>query len=388
MATIDNMRVLFGQGTSASFVGELKEPNKLYFLQDTQEMYLGNVRYAFGKDITIQINGSGDVVANAIYDTATKTLTITRGNAGETTSVAAAIEAALASCVKHIYSERGSAIEVDDTDKDNVKLSLNIASAPHAGNVLLEECSDGLRANVEIPEVPVEGVKANDRILSLEGKYLATTLSITTENINGRQYVLLRGIDNVEISRFDATDFVASGMLQSVTLVDKIVDGEVHKFLVMTFIVDGGRTSTVEVDLNALMNVYGAAANGGLSMNEQNEFSITNTVTPEYNGLNSNTNIQFDSTVTLNTITYDDHGSITGKKAITFQIPATSGSAGVSGTPSKLLTFVSMSNQGVLSGETIDVVTGITSYSTNAQIPTAKSVYDLVDGATTKWDRF
>lgn len=388
MATIDTMRVLFGQGTSASFIGELKEPNKLYFLQDTQEMYLGNVRYAFGKDITIQINGSGDVVANAIWDSATKTLTITRGEAGSAASVQEAIENALTACVKHIYSDRGSAIEVDDSDKDNVKLSLNIASAPHAGNVLLEECSDGLRANVEIPEVPVAGPKEGDKVLSMEGRYLTSTLSITTEvGANNRQYVILKGINGVEISKFDATDFVASGMLQSVTLEDIAVGEEIHKFLVMTFIVEGGRTETVKVDLNDLMNVYAAAAGGGLTMNDQNEFSITNSVTPNY-GVNTDKTIQFNSEVSLNTIMYDAHGLITGTKVITFRIPGLSGSAGVSGTPSKLLTFVSMSDQGVLTGETINVVTSVNASSTDAQIPTAKSVYDLVDSATAKWDRF
>ena len=126
MATIDTTTVLFGFGTSADFVGLMKEPNKLYFLQDTQEMYLGGVRYAFGVDTTIQISGSGDTVSGATYDSATKTLTITLSNAGTAASVVSAIQAALATAVTHIYSDRDSAIIVNDADKTNVEVSFTV----------------------------------------------------------------------------------------------------------------------------------------------------------------------------------------------------------------------------------------------------------------------
>lgn len=387
MATIDNMRVLFGQGTSASFVAELKEPNKLYFLQDTQEMYLGGVRYAFGKDITVNIDGSGDTVSNIYWEPSTKTLTILLGEAGDAASVQAAIETAFAQCVTHITSPRGSAILVDDSNKDNVQVSLNLATGAHAGNVLLEECSDGLRANVEIPEVPVVGPVAGDKILSMEGAYMASTLSITTEaGIDGKQYVILKGIGGVEISKFDASDFISSGMLQSVTLEDIVVEGQIHKFLVMTFIVEGGQTSTIKVDLQDLIDVYTAKPNGGLTL-ENNAFSITNEVTPNY-GVNTDKTIQFNSTVTLNTIMYDAHGMITGTKQITYRIPGLSGSAGVAGGNSTLLTYVSMSDTGELSGEYMNVVTAISNASTHSQIATAKAVYDIVEDAIVKWDRF
>lgn len=388
MATIDNMRVLFGQGTSTTFETETKLPNKLYFLTDTQEMYLGSVRYALGKDITVQVTGSGDTVSSASWDGNTKTLTITLGNAGDAASVQSSIESALANCITHITSARGSSILVDDRNKDNVQISLNIAQGSLAGNVRIEECSDGLRANVDIPDASVTGVKAGDKVLSLEGSQLAATLSITTEaGTDGKQYVILKGIGGAEISKFDASDFVSSGMLQSVTLEDIVVEGNVHKFLVMTFIVEGGGTDTIRVDLNDLMNTYGAEAYGGLKMNANNEFSIENSVTPNLS-VNTDKTIQFNSTVTLKTIAYDSHGLITGVKDITFSIPGLTGSVGASGDKSKLLTFVSMSADGVLSGEYMNVVSSIGSTSTDAQIPTAKSVYDLVESAATKWERF
>lgn len=387
MATIDNMRVLFGLGTSASFETELKEPNKLYFIQDKHEMYLGGVRYAIGDDINVQVTGIGDTVANATWDVNTKTLSIQLGNAGDAASVRQAIDTALSRCVKHIYSQRGSSILVNDQDKDNVEISLNIAQGHYAGNVVIEECSDGLRASVEIPETGIIGAKLGDKILSAEGQYLASTLSITTESgTDGKQYVILKGINGVEISKFDASDFVTAGMLQSVTLEDRVVAGQIHKFLVMTFLVEGGRTSTIAVDLQDLVDVYTAKAGGGLKL-ENNAFSVINEVTPNY-GVNTDKNIEFNTNVTLNTIMYDSHGMITGTKEITFRIPGTSGSVGNQGAKNTLLTFVSMADNGVLSGEYLNVVSELSASSTHTQIPTAKAVYDLVDSSATRWERF
>lgn len=394
MANMDNMRVLFGFGTSLSYATEMKEPNKLYFCSDTQEMYLGSVRYAFGKDINIQISGTGDVVTDATWDATTKTLIINLGYAGSTRSVLSAIEGAFTECIKNVSASNDSAIHVDNRDKDNIEVSLKIAEGALAGNVQLSQGYHGLRANVTIPDVPVAGVKADDKVLALDGNLLSSTLSITTERgVDNKQYVILKGINGVEISKFDASDFITSGMLQSVTLEDVLIDGQVHKFLVMTFLTADGGTSTVRVDMEELIDAYSAAANGGLTLNtETNEFSITNTVTSNTSGLNTDEVITFGSTVALNTITYDSHGSITGTRQIEFTIPSISGgNAGTQGSVSKVVTYMNIDSNGALTAETANVVdssAGIDASSTDVQLPTAKAVYNLVDDNTTKWNRF
>ena len=395
MATIDTMRVLFGFGTAAAYATEMKEPNKLYFCSDTHEIYLGSDRYAFGKDITVQISGSGDVVADVSWDSATKVLTLVRGNAGSAASVLSAIQTALTACVKNVSASNDSAILVDNSDKNNIDISLKIAEGALAGNVQLSQGYHGLRANVAIPEVPVEGVATGDKILSLSNSQISSTLTITTERgQDNKQYIILRGINGVEVSKFDASDFITSGMLQSVTLEDLPVGGgEYHKFLVMTFLTAGGGTETVRVDLEELIDAYSAASGGGLTLNTAtNEFSITNTVTPNTAGVNAGQTITFGSNVTLNTITYDSHGSITGTKAITFNIPALAGgSVGTSGSVSRVVTYATIDANGTFTGEYANVVNstaGIDNNSTDAQIPTAKAVYGLVDSSITKWNRF
>lgn len=395
MATIDTMRVLFGYGTAAAYATELKEPNKLYFCSDTKEIYLGADRYAFGKDITVQISGSGDTIADATWDDSTKVLNLVRGNAGDATSVLSAIQYALLSCVKNVSASNDSAILVDNSDKDNIDVSLKIAEGALAGNVQLSQGYHGLRANVDIPEVPVQGVASGEKIISLTNEQLSSTLTITTERgLDNKQYIILKGINGVEVSKFDASDFVTAGMLQSVTLEDLPVGvGEYHKFLVMTFLTEGGGTETVRVDLEDLIDVYTAASGGGLTLNTvTNEFSITNTVEPNTLGVNEGQNITFGSNVVLNTITYDSHGSITGTRAITFGIPAlTGGSIGVSGAVNRVITYATIDGNGRLTGEAASVVNstaGVDSNSTDSQVPTAKAVYNLVDSSMAKWNRF
>lgn len=389
---IDALRVLFGQGNSVAFESELKEPNKLYFITDKREIYLGGERYAIGKEIQINIVGDGDVVTGATFEPSTKTLTISRGNGGTVPTVVSAIQAALAQTITHIYTDRGSAILVDETDKSNVKLSLNLAQGTYAGNVKLEECSDGLRGNVELPEVPVSGVRSDDKVLRMDGSSIYSTLSITTEaGSDGKQYVILKGVNGVEISKFDASDFVSSGILQSVTIQDISVGGQIHKFLVMTFLVEGGQTRSVQVDLQDLIDTYTAKAGGGLTLDANNAFSISNSVTPNY-GVNSDKTIHFGETVTLKTITYDAHGLITGVKDITFRIPDIYGTVGApadsDGNKTTLLTYVSMTDTGELTGEYVNLSKSVSSVSTDSQIATAKAVYDAIVDHTAKWERF
>lgn len=371
--------VLFSRGSSISFPSIVKDPNTLYFLIDTHEIFLGNERYAFGNDISIVVSGEGDVVTDVTYSDTNKTLTLVKGNAGDTNSVTAAIQTALSRCVKTIASERGSAISVDSSDPENIKLSLNIAKDAHAGNVNIEECSEGLRASVDIPAPTVTGVQADDKMLALSGTNLTSTLSVTTEKADGTVYVVLKGINDVEISKFDASDFVKAGMLKSASLEDAAVSGQVHRLLVLEFNIEGGQTETLKVDLNEFIDIYTAAPNGGLAL-EGGAFSIDNSVQAS-DGLNGDAEITFGSTLTLKTVKFNDKGLITETKDVNFTIPKLSGTVGDSTDKSTLLTSVNIDDSGVLSGDTIDLVLELTGSVTDAQVPTAQAVKHAIDAA-------
>lgn len=375
-------------GPSERYASIPHDPAALYFLNDTNEIFFQNKRYAFGKDINIVISGIGDLISDVTYNESTRTLTIIKGDASDVPSVINAIQTAVSSRIATVYTNRGSAILVDDSDPENVRLSLNLARGNKAGNVVLEQCSDGLSANVELPEVPIKGLAADQKLLKMEGSLLSADLKITTEKEDNTTYIVLKGVGGETISRMDASDFIASGILKSVTIVDKVVGGEIHPFLVLEFYTDGTHTSTVEVDMYSFLIVYKAKVGGGLSLDPvTREFYITNTVTSS-SGVNTDVTLNFGTSTTLNTIKYDDHGIITGQATYTISLPEIFGSAGTRDAANKVLTFVSIDNSGELIGQSIDIARTVDASSTDDTIPTSKAVYTAVDNAAIRWNVF
>ena len=372
--------VQFSRGSSVNFQNIPKDPNTLYFLPDSHEMYLGGEKYAFGKDITVVVQGNGDTIANATFDRDEKKLVLVLGEAGDAASVIELVRDAVAACVKTVTSDRGSSILVDDSDPENLKLKLNIAEGRNAGNVNIEECSDGLRASVEIPEDAVQGVDAEDKILKLDGKLLKTQLSITTVKENGATYVVLKGLNGVEVSRFDAAEFVKDGMLDKVEL-KYSSDGLNHRILVLTFNTEAGKEA-IELDINDLVDVYVARENGGLR-EENNEFFIDNNV--EASGpINTDVAPAFGEEVSLKAVKYDAHGLITGVGTFKFKMPEIVG--GEVGGAGKLVTHLTVGADGEFSGETVDLVTALSASSTDAQVPTAKATWQAIEDARTVWE--
>ena len=372
--------VQFSRGSSVNFQNIPKDPNTLYFLTDSHEMYLGGEKYAFGKDITVVVQGNGDTIANATFDRDEKKLVLVLGEAGDAASVIELVRDAVAACVKTVTSDRGSSILVDDSDPENLKLKLNIAEGRNAGNVNIEECSDGLRASVEIPEDAVQGVDAEDKILKLDGKMLKTQLSITTVRENGATYVVLKGLNGVEVSRFDAAEFVKDGMLDKVEL-KYSSDGLNHRILVLTFNTEAGKEA-IELDINDLVDVYVARENGGLR-EENNEFFIDNNV--EASGpINTDVAPAFGEEVTLKAVKYDAHGLITGVGTFKFKMPEIVG--GEVGGAGKLVTHLVVGADGEFTGETVDLVTALSASNTDAQVPTAKATWQAIEDARTVWE--
>lgn len=322
----------FFRGTSQAFSQITPNSDTVYFIQDTRELYLGDRRFGIGTDVNVNVVGVGDCVRDITYDPTAKLFTITKGDAGSLDSVQAAIQAAL-------------------------------------------------------PDITVTGVIAGDKILSLNGTELATTLSISTQTDpnTDKVYVVLKGIGGVEISKFDASQFVASGFLQSVTIEERIISGQVHKVLVFTFVLADGTTQIVECDLQELIDVYTAMIGGGLGL-DGNAFYIDNDVIAS-SGLNTDVTGHFGEAVTLNTIKYSNKGLITDTCTYTFTLPGLSGSVGTAGQVAKLVSYVSLSDSGELVGQAADVSTSLSDSSTDLQIPTAKAVWQAVkDHAGSTWE--
>lgn len=371
--------VLFKRGPSSGFNPEAADSNTLYFLTDTKEIYLGGGKYGFGNGIKVTVSGEGDTVQNVAYDANTNSLQILKGDAADAQSIHDLLDSALASFVKEIKTDADSAIVVDSTQAQFPKLSLNIAENQHKGNVTLGQCSDGLFANVDIPDTPID-VDPDDKVLKVENSVLSSTLSITTEKQDDVSYVVLKGIDGVEISKFDASDFVKDGMLDSVRLE---TDQQGHRILVFVFNTDAGKES-IRVDVGDIISAYTAGA--GIDITDDT-ISIDNAVDPEPTPINTDVAPDFGEEITLNAVKYNAQGLITGKGSFKFKMPSiVGGSVGTQGSADTLITYLGVATDGELTGETIAISDALSAASTDQQIPTAKAVYDAIEDARPVWD--
>lgn len=379
MATA-NSPVLFRYGTSSNFPAS-PDPNTLYFCTDTREIYLGSTRYAFGTDTTITVEGSGDDVVNATYASATKTLTLTKGNAGTLQSVIDAIDTALAAYVQSVSAASGSAITVDNTDTQNPVVGLNLATGASAGNVTLSQSANGLKADVTIPAATVTGVKSGEQVISLDGTLLQSTLTLAYDSTNKR--IQLKGIGGAVVTDLDATAFVKDGMIDTVTLEDGTGPDAGKIFLVITFNTDAGK-QTIKLDVSELIDVYTAAAGGGLVLNDH-AFSIDNTVTAG-TAVRAAT-LAFGQATAVTVAAYDTHGLVTGTQTVNITLPslpsAVTGSVGASNN-TKVVTYANLTSSS-FSGNALDITdTAPSSQPTTEIIPSTKALWD----GMTKWGTF
>lgn len=143
------------------------------------------------------------------------------------------------------------AVTVTGTGNDRaVALKLNNTGK----NVTLAQTADGLSAEVTNVDalVPVDGVAANDKVLTLNGKKIGATVSLSVDTAagsDGKKYLRLTGANGADLGKVDIADFVKDGILS-----DAQYDPTSHK-LTLTFNADAGKEA-IEVDLASLVDVY------------------------------------------------------------------------------------------------------------------------------------
>lgn len=100
-------------------------------------------------------------------------------------------------------------------------------NALEAADVALGTRIDTLKSTVDAIKVPVTGVQDGDKILSLDGDKVHSTLSMIygKDLADNKYYIKLVGKNDELISSIDCTDFLVDGMLKSVTKVT-IAEGQ------------------------------------------------------------------------------------------------------------------------------------------------------------------
>ena len=112
-----------------------------------------------------------------------------------------------------------------------------------------------LHSDLSNNEIAILGISDDDKILKIneEGRILSSSLKLEYDNKGGHIY--LKGIDDVTISSVDTSDFIADGMLSTVTYND-----QTNKLIFTWNIwdIENNRydTKTTEIDLYNIIDPY------------------------------------------------------------------------------------------------------------------------------------
>ena len=139
--------------------------------------------------------------------------------------------------------------------------------------------------SIVIPDAPVQGVAEDEKVLSLNGDKLATTLKLEYVAASEGKTAELRllGKDNAVVYAMDATALVKDGMLAGAKLDNPQEGEEGSKYLVLSFNTEAGRED-IRMDVSDLLDYY--TSGYGLVL-EGNQFSISEEFVNEVKALDN-----------------------------------------------------------------------------------------------------
>ena len=214
---------------------------------------------------------SGDIEGDvAELTTKVSGLETTVGNAEsglvkDVTELKSAVEALPETFVTDVKDASGNSVVVegvvtlgDYATKEEV--STGLAAKANASTTYTKDEVDAAIEGVieQIPAAPFQSVAADDKVLTLgEGGVLKSDLTFTKENIEGAEYLVVKGKDGVEIGKVATAEFTVDGVLDSV---DWSKEEGKENILVLTFNTGAGK-QPIEVDFGKYVDAY-SAGNG------------------------------------------------------------------------------------------------------------------------------
>lgn len=182
-------------------------------------------------------------------------------------STAAGVVTGVTVTATDIASAQGLADEIaraTAAEQANTQAISDEAAAARAAEKALGERIDA------IPAATVTGVVADDKVLSLNGTELMSTLSFTKEEVDGAECLVVKGKDGVVIGKVETAAFTADSFLDDVTLSGNNIE--------FTWKMADGSTKTDSVDIAKYIDTY--TAGNGLEVSDK-EFSVKRDATSE-----------------------------------------------------------------------------------------------------------
>ena len=113
--------------------------------------------------------------------------------------------------------------------------------------------------DIIVPTAPVQGIADDEKVLSLNGDKLSTTLKLEYVPAKENEKAVLRlvGKDDKVVSTMDATELVKDGMLSGAELVGPKEGETGEKYLALTFNTDAGKEE-IRLNVSELIDYYNA----------------------------------------------------------------------------------------------------------------------------------
>ena len=153
------------------------------------------------------------------------------------------------------------------------------------------EVEKAVKANSEkiasLPAATVTGVKGGDKILSLDGTELISTVCLTVDEIpdeNGKRFIRLTGIGGADLGKVDIADFIKDGMIDSVELVTNPDGQETGTYIKIKWNTDSGKGDPMYINVTDLIDVY--IAGMGLKLDGK-QFSVDTELIATVTALNT-----------------------------------------------------------------------------------------------------
>lgn len=155
------MKIYFSRGTSENYNKMIKSSDTLYFLEDTCEIYLGTDRIGFGKDITVEISGTGTLIRSVNWNKTDKILTFVRGKISET-DIQSVIDPILSAFKETLDEEFIKKIDIDDKLSED---SIN----PVQNRVIFTAIEEAKRDSKNIQHDTTAGWNSHADLIAEEG---------------------------------------------------------------------------------------------------------------------------------------------------------------------------------------------------------------------------
>ena len=184
-------------------------------------------------------------------------------------SLATSIKTVEKAAGEKIKSVSGSSAITVDTNDYAATVSLKLAEGDNAGNVVLSQDKNGLKAQLDAEKIVK--IASDDKVLSFSDGALSAGLSLSYNSTDKKIYLYGKDSTSSEkaISSIDASDFIKDGMLDSAELVTTAETGVENlpevPYLKLTFNSDA-KKDIIRFSVKDLVDVYTAKENGGLKL--------------------------------------------------------------------------------------------------------------------------